>query len=267
MKSTSKSLEAQLADALREQDELQHSLESCQLALVQAKREIEQSWEAVKLANDELQQFVYAASHDLQQPLRSIGTYAQLLQREYGGDKQAAEFTSFIIDGANQMSQLVRDLLTYSRTATSVRRANIRLNAPLQWALLKLAEPIRETSASIVVGDLPEVQADEMQIAQVFDCVIGNALKYRGEAQPEVAVSAEEDPEGVTVSIKDNGEGIESRFHDQIFVPFKRLHGKSISGSGLGLAISRKIIRAHGGKIWVESDGHLGSTVKFTLPW
>jgi light-regulated signal transduction histidine kinase (bacteriophytochrome) len=267
MESTSKSLEAQLADALREQDELRRSLENCQLALAQAKREMDQSWEAAKLANEELQQFAYAASHDLQQPLRSIATYAQLLQREYSGDKQAAEFTSFIVDGTNQMGQLIRDLLTYSRTGSSVRRANIRLNAPLQWALVKLAEPIRETSASIVAGDLPEVYADEMQIAQVFDCVIGNAVKYRGQAKPEITVSAEEDAEGVTVCVKDNGEGIEPRFHDQVFVPFKRLHGRNIPGSGLGLAISRKIVRAHGGKIWVESDGHAGSTVKFTLPW
>lgn len=259
-------MEAQLADALRENGELKRSLEGSQQALAQAKREVEQSWEAVKLANDELQQFVYAASHDLQQPLRSIGTYAQLLQREYSGDKQATEFTSFIVDGTNQMNQLVRDLLTYSRTGTSIRRTNIRLNAPLQWALLKLAEPIRETSAKVEAGDLPEVQADEMQIAQVFDCLIGNAIKYRGSRTPEIAISAEEDSKGFTISVKDNGEGIEPRFHEQVFVPFKRLHGKEIPGSGLGLAISRKIVRAHGGTIWVESDGGNGSTVKFTLP-
>ena len=267
MESASKSLEAQLANALRERDELQRSLEGCRQALANARREAEQASEAARLANDELQQFVYAASHDLQQPLRSIGTYAQLLQREYSGDKQAAEFTSFIVDGANQMNQLVRDLATYSRTGTSVRRTNIRLNAPLQWALLKLADAIRNSSANIIAGDLPEAYADEMQIAQVFESVIGNSLKYRSEQTPEITVSAEEEPEGLTVSVKDNGEGIEPRFHQQVLAPFKRLHGKEIPGSGLGLAISSKIIRAHQGKLWIESDGHHGSTVKFTLPW
>ncbi|MBV8073130.1 MAG: hypothetical protein JO270_24740 [Acidobacteriaceae bacterium] len=267
MESTSKSLEAQLADALREQEELRRNLQSCQSALTDAKREIEQSWQAVKDANDELQQFVYAASHDLQQPLRSIGTYAQLLQREYSDDKHAAEFTAFIVDGTNQMGLLIRDLLTYSRTGTSTRRANISLNGPLQWAMLKLTPEIRETGAHIQHGDLPEAYVDEMQIAQVFDCLIGNALKYRGDQPPEISVAANEDPDGLVVSVKDNGQGIEPRFHDQVFVPFKRLHGKDVPGSGLGLAIARKIVRAHGGRIWVESDGKHGSTFNFSLPW
>lgn len=266
MDSTSKSLEAQLADALRHQEELRRSLQSCEASLAQAKREIEQGWGAAKEANEELQQFVYAASHDLQQPLRTIGTYAQLLQREYANDTHAGEFTSFIIDGTNQMSALIRDLLTYSRTGGSSRRANINLNGPLQWALLKLAQAIREAGAKVTTSDMPEVYADEMQLAQVFNCIIDNSLKYKSAKAPEIQVWAEQEPDEVAIAIKDNGQGIEPRFHEQVFLPFKRLHGKNIPGSGLGLTISRKIIRAHGGRIWIESDGQLGSTVKFTLP-
>jgi light-regulated signal transduction histidine kinase (bacteriophytochrome) len=267
MESTAKPLEERLANALREQEELKHSLKNYEQALARAHGELEQCRQAARDANEELQQFVYAASHDLQQPLRSIATYAQLLQREYGREGPAADFTGFIVDGSNQMSQLVRDLLTYSRTGASVRRANFNLNSAVQTAVVKLAEPVRQTQATIKAEDLPEVYADETLIAQVFDCLIVNAIKYRSEQLPEIHISADEDSKGFTVSVADNGEGIEPRFHEQVFVPFKRLHGKEIPGSGLGLAISRKIVRAHGGKIWVESDGHAGSTVRFTLPW
>ncbi|MBV8551404.1 MAG: hypothetical protein JOY54_08895 [Acidobacteriaceae bacterium] len=266
MDPTSKSLDTQLAETIRERDELQRALDSCRAELAQARHESEQSAAAAQAANEELQQFVYAASHDLQQPLRTISTYTQLLQRELGKDKPPAEFTSFIIDAAHQMSQLVRDLLTYSRTAVSIRRTNVHLNVPLQSALFKLAQPIRETNATIVVHELPEVQADEAQLAQLFDYIICNSLLYRGTEPPTIEVSAEEGPDAFTIAVQDNGTGIEPRFHEQVFIPFKRLVGKSIPGSGLGLSLCRKIVRAHGGNIWVESDGQNGAVVKFTIP-
>jgi len=260
MDPTSKSQDIQLADALHENETLRREL-------VEARRLLEQSEVAVRAATDELQQFVYAASHDLQQPLRTISSYAQLLQRDQPKDTPAAEFASFIIDAAKEMNQLVRDLLTYSRTGNSVRRSNINLNSPVQWALMKLAARIKDANAEIVVGaDLPEVYADEAQLAQVFEHVITNSIQYCGTETPRIEILAEETPDGIIVSIKDNGPGIEPRFHEQVFVPFKRLHGKNIPGSGLGLSLSRKIIRAHEGKIWTESDGVQGTTVKFSIP-
>jgi signal transduction histidine kinase len=235
----------ELAEALKENEALRHSL-----AALQA----------------ELQHFVYAASHDLQEPLRTILTYTQLLERQFAGDEQAREYASYVVSGANRMNALVQDLLSYSRVGSSTRRSLIKLNAPLQWALLKLAGAIGESGAQIGHGELPEVYADETEMAQVFENLIGNAIKFRGDAKPEIEIAAEEGTEEYTISVRDNGPGIEAKFQQEVFLPFKRLHGKGVAGSGLGLAICHKIVRAHGGRIWIESDGRQGTTAKFTLP-
>lgn len=260
MDAARKSLDEELARARVEVEELQR-------ALSQAQREIQRSSDAERRAHEELHEFVYAASHDLQQPLRAVRAYAQLLQRDYAHDAQASELTAFIIDGANQMGHFIRDLSTYSRSGALPRRTTFKLDVPLQEAVLKLTEKIRETGAKITASDLPEITADEGQVAQMLFCIIENALKYVRAESAEIEISAEEGPDEVTVSVKDNGPGIEARFHEQVFLPFKRLHGKEIPGSGLGLATCRKIVHAHGGIIWVESDGAHGSVVKFTLPF
>ncbi|HMF77585.1 MAG TPA: ATP-binding protein [Bryobacteraceae bacterium] len=212
-----------------------------------------------------LQHFVYAASHDLQEPLRMVLSYAQLLQRQLPDDERAREFTSFIISGVDRMSSLIQNLLAYSRVGTSKRRSTVQLDACLQWALLKLAPAIKESGATVTSASLPEIEADETEMAQVFENLLSNALKFRHAAPPQIQVSAEEGSGEWLLSVRDNGSGVDPRFLEQVLLPFKRLHGKQIPGSGLGLAICEKIVRAHRGRIWLESDGQQGTTVHFTV--
>lgn len=266
MDSTPNSLEERLAQALRENEELRTNLANARAELESVRAETEKNRAAADLASEELQQFVYAASHDLQEPLRTVSTYSQLLRREYPDDRQASEFTAFIDSAAKQMTNLVRDLLAYSRTSGPSRPAMMTLGTAVQRVQLKLADRIRNAGARIAVGDLPEVFADENQMSQVFEHLIANAFTYRGPEAPVIEISSVEGPEFHTITVRDNGPGIEPRFHKQIFMPFKRLHGKQLSGSGLGLTVCRKLVHAHGGDIWVESQGTGGSEFKFTLP-
>jgi PAS domain S-box-containing protein len=233
-----------------------------------AERNLEQSIEAVKKANEELQQFTYAASHDLQEPLRTIGSWAQLLERRYGGDPETAEYTALIIDGVDRMRTLIEDLLKYSRigAATGGRRVYLDLGNAVQWAMLDLDAKIREQKAAVKHDDLPEVIADESQMAQLFQNLISNALKYKSDLPPLIDISAEELDEDWLISVRDNGIGIDPKYSETIFGVFKRLHGRDVPGTGIGLAICRKIVENHGGKLWVESDGKNGSNFRFTLP-
>jgi light-regulated signal transduction histidine kinase (bacteriophytochrome) len=217
-------------------------------------------------ARAELQHFVYAASHDLQEPLRAIVSYSQLLERHLAGDETARDYIAYIIGGANRMNALLRDLLTLSRAGSTQRRAVVNLNVAAQAALLKLAPTIAEVAAEIKRESLPEVFADEAEITQLFEHLIGNALKFRGAAKPVIAIQSEQGSGEYLISVADNGLGIEPAFQQEVFAAFKRLQGKGVPGSGLGLAISKKIVGAHGGRIWIESDGQSGTTVKFTLP-
>lgn len=255
-----------LAEAKAEIQRLNRRIEELRLELEQAQGAEKRGREAARLATEELQQFVYAASHDLQEPLRTVSAYAQLLRREYPQDGQPAEFAAFIVSGANQMGDLVRGLLAYSRIHIDPNREMISLATALQRALLTLSDRIRESGAQVTSGDLPDVLADEGQIASVFEHLIGNGIRYSGSAPPLVRITANEDGEMCIVAVEDKGLGIEPRFHEHVFQAFKRLHGKEVEGIGLGLTICRKIVRAHGGRIWVESDGQNGSTFKFTLP-
>ncbi len=245
-------LDEQLANALRRNEELE--------------RELERTVERAELAAQEIQHFIYAVGHDLRAPLRSVSSYAQLLQRQYEQNPDASELTAFILGGAAEMNTLIEDLLKYSRTGNSPRRTTVNLGAVVQFALMNLQSPIRETGAATSVGELPEMTIDESQFVQLFHQLIGNALKFRGVEAPRIEVTAEEQPEQVVVSVHDNGPGIEGKYHDAVFIPFKRLHGRDIPGTGLGLAICKKIVQAHGGKIWVESDGQHGSTFKVAIP-
>ena len=233
----------------------------------EAAESAEQHLLAVQAANEELQQFAYAASHDLQEPLRSIATYAQLLERRYAGDANASEYTHFIVDGVNRMNVLIRDLLTYSRTGNSPKRTTVQLDALVQWSLLNLQQAVQETKAEVTYGGLPEISVDESQMVQVFQNLLSNALKYRSEEPPKIRITAEEGPTSYTIAVADNGQGIQPRFHKQVFGVFKRLHGREVPGTGIGLALCRKIVESHGGQIWVESDGENGATFKFTLPF
>jgi light-regulated signal transduction histidine kinase (bacteriophytochrome) len=267
MSSLPQSAGDELATVLRENQALKQSVAECEAAQRKAEQEAERGRAAAKAANEELQHFVYAASHDLQEPLRSISTYTQLLHRDYAKDAQAGELAAFIIDGVNQMNALIRDLLTYSRTGTVSKKTTVNLASTIQWAMFKLSNPIKESGAQVSCSDLPEVSIDDAQIALVFENLLSNSIKFRSSETPRIDITSEQkQDDAYTISVRDNGVGIESPFHDQVFLPFKRLHGKHIPGTGLGLAICRKIVGAHGGRIWVESDGKLGSTFKFTLP-
>lgn len=232
---------------------------------------LEQSIRALKSANEELQQFAYAASHDLQEPLRTISSYAQLLARHCVQDDESKEFTSFIVEAVQRMNVLIQDLLAYSRVGASQnsrRRVPVQLGGVLQWTLLNLQQSIAEQNGEVTYDELPEVIADEMQLVQLFQNLISNALKYRSEHPPKIHVSAEPRQDEWLISVVDNGVGIDPKYHHQVFGVFKRLHGRNIPGTGIGLALCRKILEGHDGKIWVESDGIAGkgSRFCFTLP-
>lgn len=252
--------DAELAAALRENAELRRTLEECSAAQKRAEEEARQ-------ARNEMHDFVYAAGHDLQEPLRAVSSFAQLLERRYAGDAEASELTGMIIDGAVRATALVQALLSYSRVGNAPQRTMMPLSAAIQPALFKLAGALREAGAEVKCGELPEVSADERQLVQVFEQLVKNAIAFRTAEPPIIEITAEEGSDGPIVSVRDNGLGIEPRFHEFIFSPFKRLHGKEVPGAGLGLAVCRKIIAAHGGRIWVESDGKHGSTFQFTVPF
>jgi light-regulated signal transduction histidine kinase (bacteriophytochrome) len=250
----------ELTAALREIAELQSALEQCSAAQKRAE-------EAAERAGSELRDFVYAAGHDLQEPLRAVSSFSQLLQRKYAEDPETSEMTGLIIDGASRATALVQALLAYSRTGNAPQVAMVNLSDALQPALFKLGAEIRASGATISCGELPEVLADEVQLAQVFEQLVKNAIAFRSREPVRIEITAEEASDAHIVSVRDNGKGIEPRFQEFIFLPFKRLHGKEVPGAGLGLAVCRKIIAAHGGRMWVESDGESGSTFKFTLPY
>jgi PAS domain S-box-containing protein len=221
-------------------------------------------------SNAELQQFAYVASHDLQEPLRMISSYTQLLMRRYGSmfDQDAKEFMAFIVDGAARMKQLIEDLLAYSRVGTRGRDPEpTDAQGALEQALANLRASIEATGALVTRDPLPTVRADESQLVQLFQNLIGNALKFRGEAAPRIHVGAQERDAEWVLSVRDNGIGIDPQYFERIFVIFQRLHSKAeYEGTGIGLAICKKIVDRHGGRIWVESQPGQGSAFYCTLP-
>jgi signal transduction histidine kinase len=221
-------------------------------------------------ANEELRQFGYAASHDLREPLRTVASYTQLLTRRYAGqlDDEGREFMGYITDSVHRMDALLSDLLAYSHQL-NVRQqvlSPVDTEAVLQGVLLNLDVSIRESGSRIESHDLPEVMSDFAQMGQVFQNLIGNAIKYRGAEPPFIEIWAEESEDVWTFCFRDNGLGINPRYHDQIFGIFKRLHGREYPGTGIGLALVKRIIERHNGRIWVESEDGKGSTFKFTIP-
>jgi light-regulated signal transduction histidine kinase (bacteriophytochrome) len=217
-----------------------------------------------------LEQFAYAASHDLQEPLRAVAGCMQLLQQRYQGqlDTRADELIGHAVDGASRMQSLIHDLLAYARVSTRGRDlAPTDCEAVLKEALSNLATAIRESGSVVTHGDLPTVAADATQLVQVFQNLIGNAIKYRGERPPEVSIDVEHRAGGWQFSVCDNGIGIDPQYFERIFGIFQRLHTrKEYPGTGIGLALCKKIIERHGGHIWVVSQSGKGSTFFFTIP-
>ena len=227
--------------------------------------------EELKRSNDELQQFAYVASHDLQEPLRMVASYTQLLAKRYRGhlDSDADEFISYAVDGCNRMQGLIHDLLSYSRMGTPRNKLrDISTEIALAEALETLQTIIHESGALVTHDPLPTLTVDDGQLAQVFQNLIANAIKYHGPDVPHVHVSATRNGGNEwTFSIRDNGLGIDSQYFERIFVIFQRLHGREeFEGTGIGLAICKKILERLGGRIWVESQLGKGSTFYFVLP-
>ena len=222
-------------------------------------------------SNKELEQFAYVASHDLQEPLRMVSSYCQLLARRYQGklDKDADEFIVFAVDGAKRMQQLIQDLLIYSRVGTRGKEhAPTDCNAVIRRVLLNLKIAIEESGAVVTHDQMPTVMADEGQLGQLLQNLIGNAIKYRKKGiKPEIRVEGKAHKEGWLFSVRDNGIGIDPQHFNRLFIIFQRLQTREeYAGTGIGLAVCKKIVERHGGRIWIESKPEEGSTFYFTIP-
>lgn len=234
-----------------------------------AEEELAQKAEELARSNAELENFAYIASHDLQEPLRMVASFAELLGQRYRDqlDDKAREFIGYIDEGTQRMKLLIDDLLTYSRLGRKKEWRPTDLNTVLDRALFNLALLIEETGAEITRNPLPTVHTDPVQMLQVFQNLIGNALKFRAQSRPQVQIGAQEDENEWVFSVRDQGIGIAPEYAERIFLMFQRLHSRSqYPGTGIGLALCKKIVENHKGRIWVESQEGQGATFYFTIP-
>ncbi len=239
-------------------------------ATEQARERLERQTLDLERSNAELEQFAYVASHDLQEPLRKVASFCQLLQRRYAGqlDERADQYIDFAVDGAKRMQSLISDLLAFSRVGrTEFAPEPVALDRALADAMDNLTRPIEESGATVQAGPLPTVMGERTLLVAVFQNLVGNAVKFRGEAPPVVRVQARQDGKDWVVTCSDDGIGIEPQYAERIFALFQRLHPKeTYEGTGIGLSLTRKIVEHHGGRIWLETDASRGTTFRFTLP-
>jgi light-regulated signal transduction histidine kinase (bacteriophytochrome) len=232
--------------------------------------ELQQTVEDLSRSNLELQQFAYVASHDLREPLRMVVSYTELLAQRYKGnlDEKADKFIRYIVEGGKRMQQLIADLLTYSRVGSKERAfTSVDTAAVVEKTLRSLSKAVEESGAEVLFGELPVVMADELQLGQVFQNLVGNAIKFRTDRTPRVAIRAKISGHEWVFCVEDNGIGIDMEYASRLFQMFHRLHDRSkYEGNGIGLAVSKKIVERHGGRIWFESELGKGAKFFFTLP-
>ena len=240
------------------------------MQLEQSEAELMRHADELARSNADLQQFAYATSHDLKEPLRTMAMYSKLLGSRYGQlmDGEGKLFLDYIGSSATQMQRLVDGLLAYSRlvNAEAMTPAPVELATVLDWAKMNLQGVIDESHATVTHDRLPTVLGVHVQLVQLFQNLIHNAIKYRDHRQPHIHVSAAREREQWRIAVQDNGVGIKPQYREKVFGLFKRLHGKEIPGAGIGLALAKRIVEKHRGQIWVESEPGEGSTFYFTLP-
>lgn len=238
--------------------------------LLLTRQTLEKSVAELGRSNADLQQFAYVASHDLQEPLRMVSSYTQLIAKRYRGklDADADEFIGYAVDGATRMQKLIQDLLAYSRLSTTAREfAPAPMGAVLNCALDNMVNAVKESQAVITHDRLPTVRGDAQQLAHVFQNLLSNAIKFSGNTPPRIHISARREEEEWRFAVRDEGIGIDPQYAGRIFVIFQRLHTRAeYPGTGIGLAICKKIIERHGGRIWVESELGKGATFWFSIP-
>jgi signal transduction histidine kinase len=270
-----------MADKLqRRENQLEESNHQLENSLIELGQEIEERrktedelkrfTQQLENSNQELEQFAYVASHDLQEPLRVVAGYLQLLERRYKGrlDSDADEFIAFAVDAAKRMQNLINDLLAYSRIGRKIRPFEATdASRIVAEAKRNLAMLIEETKAEVVAGELPQIWGDAAQLVLVFQNLISNGIKFHSDVSPRIDINAKDCGEMWEFSVRDNGIGIDPQYSKRIFLIFQRLHTREeYPGTGIGLAICQKIVEYHGGKIWVESEEGKGTTFHFTLP-
>ena len=255
-----------LIDYIHGQDAARMELASLNLEL---EHRIEERTRELQQMNEELQQFAYVASHDLQEPLRTITSFTQLLSTRYAGklDEDADEFITYIVTSSRRMTDLINGLLALVRLRkTGQPTGAVSFEKLLTDAETSLQASIRESEARIERTSLPSLAVDTVQITQLFQNLISNAIKYRRSEPPVIKVSAKRTASEWVISVADNGQGFEQQYAERIFGLFQRLHSREVEGTGMGLSIARKIVERHGGRIWAESDVGRGSTFYFSLP-
>ena len=237
-------------------------------------RELEENKRLMKelaRSNLELEQFAYVASHDLQEPLRMVTSYVQLLAQRYHGklDEKADKYIAYAVDGATRMQQLISDLLTFSRVGKQQKpHTAVPTSEIVDQTVADLEVAIQESRGVVTRADLPTVSADRGQMGQLFGNLIRNGLKFRTDEPPRIHVDAERNGQAWVFSVRDNGIGIDTEFSERIFRAFQRLHERNkYPGTGIGLAIAKKIVERHGGRIWIESEPGKGTTFFFTIPY
>ena len=270
LKTARDELELRVQERTSQLEQANEALKAENIERLRAEEAIKRYTKELERSNKELQQFAYVASHDLQEPLRMVGSFLQLLERRYSPqlDQDAKDFIFYAVDGAKRMQSLILDLLEYSRVGTRGKPfEKIDLNKILNLAKNNLKVAINESKANIICDQLPAIYADDTQMVQLFQNLIGNAIKFHGENTPEIHIFSTRKNGSLEVSVKDNGIGIDPRYADRIFLIFQRLHNREdYPGTGIGLAICKRIVERHGGSIWVDSREGEGSTFRFTIP-